>query len=257
MTPIKLYDGLNKDVALPLDKFIKLDECEIPNAKICIRELDENHLESIIELEANELPPVEIVLVKNGAILLDGYHRFERAKRKGETTLNAISRTYTSEYDVLNFAFSANLKHGLPANKLSRTTYGLWLYVTPNNEGKNISLREASRIAGISHVALSNALKRMEENNLTEQINLKDKSTKLPDIDVETNKLLKSLNRYFSKEHSIFTTDIYDKRNENLRARNIANHILQSEPTNETIDMLLSLANSLYQASELLKNNPK
>lgn len=154
--------GTDSILALPLERARSLDS--LPNGVIVMRPLNEAHLATILEMETDQLPPIEVVLMQEGFLVIDGYHRLERAKRKGEPTIRCHTGTYTSEYQVMYAAFQANMQHGLPANSITRTAFALWLYLTPDELGNTLSMRAAAKKAGISEQAVSKAYKKLQES---------------------------------------------------------------------------------------------
>lgn len=247
--------GSEKILQLPLERAIALDKSPIPNAIAAMRPINQVNLDSLLEVEdASQLPPIEVVLIKEGYIILDGYHRYERAKTKGEETIPAIARTYNSEYDVLNFAFSANIKHGLSANPTTRTAYALWLHITPDANGDTLSMREAARRAGISHVAVSKAYKKLQDSQEIEATSENDDITEIRKaMKTPAEKLGKALFLYFTNEYKSFSNNMYTTKSEQIRTKGLAKYFSRAKNIDQTIIMLKSLARSLNATAETLE----
>lgn len=91
-----------------------------------------------------------------GYLIIDGYHRWEVAKRRQSRALKAICRAYHNENEVIEAAFRANLSHGLKASTKTRGDYAYWLHITSPEMPQN----EIARQVGIMQGAVSKALAR-------------------------------------------------------------------------------------------------
>ncbi len=140
-----------------LSDLIPLDSTPIPNAKQAMRPINTVHLKILIETEEAALPPIKVQNSTMGLIVIDGYHRWARATSLEQTTIAVEVLNLDSPIEVLKVAFSANLEHGLPASPLTRTRYALWLISQASVDGWIMSIREAARIAKVSHVAVMEA----------------------------------------------------------------------------------------------------
>ncbi|QBD77817.1 hypothetical protein EPA93_18180 [Ktedonosporobacter rubrisoli] len=246
-----------KILPLPIEKGIPLGKSAITNAAVATRPLDQEHLAHLLEVPSEQLPPIEVVLIFEGYIIIDGHHRFERAKRKGETTIAAIARNYQTEYEVVRAAFLANLAHGLPANQLTRTAFGIWLHITPDPSGKQLSIREAAKLAGIHHSGLAKALKKLQEQNSLELEPIPtepdEETIKQKAVTVQTEKLAKNISSYFSAESKFSEGDLLDSRLERMRAQNLARYFQQRGDTQSSALLLRALARSLNKAADTLQ----
>lgn len=80
---------------------------------ICPRTaLSDSHIEAMQEaVNAGEmLPP--ILVDRKSMRIIDGYHRYERAKRAKESQMLAVLRDFTDEQSVFEAAIAANARHG-------------------------------------------------------------------------------------------------------------------------------------------------
>jgi ParB-like chromosome segregation protein Spo0J len=100
-----------------------------------------------------------VTLSLHGYVVIDGYHRWETAKRRGLDRLLATCEPFTSENDVIEAAFRANLHHGLKASSKNKSDYAYWLHVTyPEMEQAEIAMR-----VGVTQSTVSKAIARREE----------------------------------------------------------------------------------------------
>lgn len=69
----------------------------------------------------SKLPPVDVYWIekRDGWWLVDGFHRYEAAKKNGVDTLECIEHQGSFD-DALEFAYDANLKHGKPLTTSER-----------------------------------------------------------------------------------------------------------------------------------------
>lgn len=247
--------GTDKIINLPLERAIPLDKSPIPNAIAAMRPLNQANLEALLEIEdASQLPPIEVALIQEGYVILDGYHRYERAKLRKEDTIAAYARTYKSDYEVLNFAFSANLKHGLSANSTTRTAYALWLHITPDSTGNTISMREAARRAGITHVAVSKAYKKLQDSQEIEATSEDDDVTeKRKAMKTPAEQLGKSLYAYFKSEYKTFSNNMYSSKSEQIRTKGLTRYFRKAKSVDQTVVMLRSLARSINATADSLE----
>lgn len=189
-----LHDAVGTETTL--DKLIPLDATPIKYATYAMRELNAANLANIYAAIENNvaLPPVKIVNTTLGLVITDGYHRYAAyaqhlaqvlrdasdhddefvSEEQMTKNFQAAASMYPvgieqvfphSERDVINAAFKANLEHGLAASETSRTRYALWILemnrldLQPGE--KPMSVREASRLALVSHVAVLKAAKKI------------------------------------------------------------------------------------------------
>ncbi len=145
-------------VVLEPSDILSLEDAGVPNGAFAMRELDKGHLEMLALSDPRKWPHVLVTLCKSGYILIDGYHRWEIAKRH-DWELKATCKTFTDECEVVEAAFQANLKHGLKASAQTRGDYAYWLHLTyPKMEQTEIAAR-----AGITQGAVSKAIAKREE----------------------------------------------------------------------------------------------
>jgi ParB-like chromosome segregation protein Spo0J len=79
---------------------------------------DSAHVRMLAEVDSfGKLPP--ILVQKNGLRIIDGTHRFEAAKQRGEITIRARIINCTNN-DAFILAVKANTLHGLPLSRADR-----------------------------------------------------------------------------------------------------------------------------------------
>jgi hypothetical protein len=121
-----------------------------------MRDLDHENLERLQCSDPESWPPILVTLCTSGYLVIDGYHRWEVAKRQQLSTLKATCRAYHDENEVIEATFRANLFHGFKASAETRGDYAYWLHVTyPEMQQNDIACR-----AGITQGAVSKAIAR-------------------------------------------------------------------------------------------------
>jgi hypothetical protein len=94
------------EVTIPISD-IKIDQSIYPRAYV-----SDNHIEAMADAvrAGVTLPP--ILLDRQSMRLVDGYHRYQRAKIAGETEMRAILQDFADEQAVFEAAITANAAHG-------------------------------------------------------------------------------------------------------------------------------------------------
>jgi len=124
-----------------------------------MRELDQANLENLMLSDPNTWPAINVTHSLQGYILVDGYHRWEAAKRRQLDHLLATCEPFENENDIIEAAFRANLHHGLKASAENKSDYAYWLHVTfPEMEQAEIATR-----VGVTQSTVSKAIARREE----------------------------------------------------------------------------------------------
>ena len=140
--------------------FISLKDAGLRGGGLAMRELDQTNLESLLMSEPDTWPPVKVTLSIRGYILIDGYHRWEVAKRRGLDRILATCEPFSHENDIIEATFRANLKHGLKASGENKSDYAYWLHITyPDMEQTEIAER-----VGVTQSTVSKAIARREED---------------------------------------------------------------------------------------------
>ena len=66
-------------------------------------------------MELTSLPPIDVFRTPDGSLIIgDGWHRFEAASQRGDTTIRAHEPHIGTVNDAKVFAIRANIRHGLP-----------------------------------------------------------------------------------------------------------------------------------------------
>jgi ParB-like nuclease family protein len=130
-----------------------------PDARKAMRGVSQKQVERLMFSDPNEWPPIVVVLTDRGWAIVDGYHRRDAMKYKGLKEIKAECREFESEVAVIQAAYRANRKHGLPIPAESRSAYACYLHtVFPE-----MTQEELGHEAGISQPAVSIALSRREK----------------------------------------------------------------------------------------------
>jgi transcriptional regulator with XRE-family HTH domain len=144
---------------LPVRDLFSLKDSGIPGAELAMRDLDELHVQRLVNSDFTRWPAIKVTATTAGHLLIDGYHRQEAAIRKNEPLIPAVIQRYATLQDVVEAAFRANLFHGKQASEESRGNYAYWLYCTY----KGISQEEIAARTGISQPAVSKAIAKREQ----------------------------------------------------------------------------------------------
>ena len=138
---------------------ISLQDAGIPGGAFAMRELDQDHVESLMLSDPTGWPDILVTCSTAGYLLIDGYHRWEVAKRRHLKGLAATCRTYQTGNEVIEATFRANLAHGLKASVASKGDYAYWLHLTfPAMEQRDIAAR-----VQLTQGAVSKAIAKREE----------------------------------------------------------------------------------------------
>jgi ParB-like chromosome segregation protein Spo0J len=156
---LELMPDQEDRISLSPYDLVSLKDAGIRGGTFAMRELDQENLESLALSDPKTWPPIKVTLSIRGYILIDGYHRWEIAKRKQLDRLLATVEAFASENDVIEAAFRANLHHGLKASAENRSDYAYWLHLTyPAMEQAEIAQR-----VGVLQSTVSRAIARREE----------------------------------------------------------------------------------------------
>lgn len=145
-------------VRVPLEELHSLRDAHIPGADLAQRPLNEAQVISLAMADPASWPAVVLTRTSLGLVVIDGYHRREAGKRRRLSELLADIRPFTSENEVIEAAFQANLTHGVPANATTRSDYAYWLFRT-YPEMKQV---EIAKKVGLKPPTVNTAIKRRE-----------------------------------------------------------------------------------------------
>lgn len=162
---ISLLPGDNVEKLYNIAYLLNLKDSGIEHASEAMRGLNEDNIVSLTSADFEKLDPVEIVHTTKGDYVIDGYHRIAAATRLGHETIKGIARTYPTMRDMINKAFSSNIHHGYAATPVFRTRYALWLLDEAAKNNETLGIRAAARQAGVSHVAVNNAIARRKKKD--------------------------------------------------------------------------------------------
>lgn len=237
-------------IQVPLAALNPLDDGVFPDGEYAMRKIDPDHSDRLYFALQNgdELPPMIGTLTNYGLYILDGNHRWDAYVRYMKLLMHTQGRLstldperYTEEdkqaiademhvfmvwvdevvfpstTDAIDFAFQANMKHGLPTSQQSRARYGLWLFKRMQDLGTPITLREAARRVGVKHQTLTVTRDRMlgkkkhpkmvdtllseeDEEFLEESREEVEKDDRTVDLDEKHIKNLIAAGRYFLEQ---------------------------------------------------------
>jgi len=155
-------------ILLSLYDLISLKDARVPAGAFAMRPLNEIHVQQLVESDHKSWPVISTTRCAQGYLLIDGYHRWEAAKRKQVERIKATCQPYSSEEEVVEAAFRANLTHGLKTNLQGRGDYAYWLHVTfPDLEQEEIARRAGMTQGGVSKaiVTRDRQAKRLQQHN--------------------------------------------------------------------------------------------
>lgn len=244
-----IYPGKETIEELPLDQLQDLEQVGFQYGWQAMRDLNKEHVEHLVASNLQGIPPIEVVHTNNGYAIVDGYHRVEAAETLGCTSLPAHIQSYEDEDAVIDAAFCANLKHGLPASHKDRTAYVLWL-----NETYEMSQTEIAKKAGISQSRVSRILRKAEkdqerDDTINDLADTDDEKAYLKSQTSHADKLLTAMKNFFENEYALIGS-ITGKRSETKRAKVLASLV---SPTPEIADAFESLSRSLDHAATLIR----
>ena len=155
---LELLPDREDHLSLPPSDLLSLEEAGIRGGAFAMRTLNAAHLERLSLSDPSRWPDVLVTRSTRGYVLIDGYHRREDARLRPLAHLLATCRPFAHDNEVVEAAFRANLRHGLPASAENRSDYAFWLHVTyPEMEQEEIARR-----VGVTQSTVSKAIARRE-----------------------------------------------------------------------------------------------
>lgn len=136
-------------VRVPIDSIFS-DEGYQPRTK----GLEEKHIRLLLTSDPAAWPPLVVTPEDRGYAIIDGFHRYEAARRLGLKELDCEVRPVAGYSE----AFQANLKHGLPLSIEDRKAHARWLYEYERKDGNRLSYREIGRRCGLSDKTVKAAI---------------------------------------------------------------------------------------------------
>lgn len=152
--------------AIRLDQIIPLEEyTDEIKSQYKGRPLDLSYLKMLMLIEADQLPPITVLQVPEGYVLLDGNHRVERARMKGEKEIQAeFVENALPIPELIKRAYLANQKHGLPDKLSRRVDFALWLIAA-----EHMSVREAAAVAQVAPSSITRRKQKIKEQEVEEK----------------------------------------------------------------------------------------
>lgn len=182
-----------------------------------MRNLDQENLERLYCSDPESWPPILVTRCASGYLVIDGYHRWEVAKRKQLYTLKATCRAYHNENEIIEAAFRANLFHGMRASLETKGDYAYWLHLTYPEMQQN----DIARRVGITQGAVSKAIARRnnEVGNIMRPGEIIEKE--------KQKKLIKKSCRHFTRVATRFLDDV--QQLDDVELEEIFNSIMTRE----------------------------
>jgi hypothetical protein len=146
-------------VLVRLEDLHSLSEARITGADLVLRPLREAQVISLAMGGQGTWPPIMLTRTKeHGLLVIDGYHRWEAAKRRKFAEILADIRAFPTENDMIEAAFTASITYGLPASASTRSDYAYWLWRTY----PDIKQVEIAQRVGLRPPTVHTAIKRRE-----------------------------------------------------------------------------------------------
>lgn len=155
---VMLLSDNQDEILVPLKELLSLQDAHITGADLVQRALNEAQVTSLRMADPASWPKIVLTRTDIGLVIIDGYHRREAARRRKHTEILASIRAFTTEDEVIEAAFQANIGHGLPASATTRSDYAYWLFrVHPD-----LKQNEIARRVGVKPSTVNTAIKRRE-----------------------------------------------------------------------------------------------
>lgn len=159
MTALQLLQDEQENCTVTTAELRSLKEVVRGAGAFAMRELNLDQVESLACTDPQFWPPISVTRTNGGYIFYDGQHRLAAAKLLKLETIRANCKAFQDINGLIEAAFRANLRHGLPASKETRGDYCYWLSITFSN----LSQRQIAARVGISQSAVSQAIERRKK----------------------------------------------------------------------------------------------
>src|SRR3989442_454462 len=120
---LQLVQEDNESLTLNINEVVNLKEVVEGAGELAMREIDPNNFESLVSSDPKLWPPILVTKSTKGYILYDGQHRVKAAKFLKQSTIKAICTTFKDINQLIESAFRANIRHGLPSSMEARGDY--------------------------------------------------------------------------------------------------------------------------------------
>lgn len=143
---------MNATEPLPLTD-IHLDPALQPR----VNGLDDSHVQTLMDAP-DAWPPLVIVTHNGRATLVDGFHRYEAARRLGLDAVPVQVMSMPPDSDLTALAFDLNARHGRPLSLTDRKAFAGRLLMG----NSTLSDREIGRRCGLSDKTVASVRREME-----------------------------------------------------------------------------------------------
>lgn len=229
---IQFYQGAGVPESVQMSELISLEDAGFEDAIFCWRGIDQEEIEHLVNSDISEWPAIEVVNCNvNGQVrkaIVDGYHRWEAARRKKVSIIQARAGNYASEEEVIEAAFRANMRNGRGASTGERSQYALWLYWQDPSDKPNLSA--IARKVGLNQSTVSRYINR-ELKRLDAAEEAKRQGTSVLEI-TETQRLLNAIRRYLENEKAFFAGE-HSERSVEKRATALVKQVTSIKDRNK------------------------
>ncbi len=146
-------------IELLIDKLIPLSAVSVAG-QLAMRPLDRAHVEILMCSDPRSWDPIQVTRTDKGYCYYDGQHRIHASLGNDITSIIADCKSFTSEQDLVDAAFQANLHHGLPATDAYRSNYVFYLY---RIHGDRVTQQWIADKAGINQGRVSKIIAKREK----------------------------------------------------------------------------------------------
>ncbi len=151
---IQLLQEDRENFQLQIADVIPLKDIVKGAGAFAMREIDKSHVELLVCANPQLWPPISVTKTSGGYVYYDGQHRLQAASLLKLEDIQATCKTFANINDLIEAAFQANLRHGLPASQETRSDYCYWLSITY----PDLSQRQIAARVGVTQSTVSRAI---------------------------------------------------------------------------------------------------
>ena len=215
---------------------------DLVSFKDAIRPLNKAHVEHIIANNLEGFPPIDVTPHNQQFLILNGYHRFEAARKLKLTSIEANVHSFANNRDMLDFVYASNLTNGLAFSRKDKEKYIVFL----SGYYPELSQEQIADKVKLDRSTVSKTLKRLGMNDT--DVSSEEKLARYENREYGL-KLFKAFANFFENEKGFGRGKLTSKAEEG-RAKLLCHVCNNSE---EMVDVFESLARSLTQAASIIR----
>jgi ParB-like chromosome segregation protein Spo0J len=151
---LQLLPEDRETITLNITELHSLKDIVKGTSTLAMRDIDPNHVETLSSIDPQLWPPISVTKTSVGYVYYDGQHRLHAANLLKLETIQATCKTFEDINELIEAAFRANLRHGLPASLKTRSDYCYWLSITYSH----LSQRQIAARVGVTQSTVSRAI---------------------------------------------------------------------------------------------------